>query len=386
MRIHKLNPSRLSQQYIQMFVSLALGCLCFLLSFSSFAENTFTGSRAGENIKAGGIHNTFTGAYCGYKTTEGKENTFTGSQTGLDNTTGSYNTFTGAFCGRYNRTGSNNTFTGTQSGFYNTTGTNNTFYGYFSGLSNKAGNNNTYLGYYSGQSNNDGNSNTFTGSYSGAYNLGSKNTFFGAASGYNSGTGSNNTYIGMFSGFNSPGSGNIFIGPMAGMNEQGSNKLHIGNGSNSLISGDFDKSTVSINGLAFATDFRRSSDRRFKKQIKTLKDALPRLMKLRGVSYSWKQNQKRKFSSGSQIGVIAQEVKKVFPELVSTDSKGYHAVSYGPLVAVAVEAIKSQQHTIQQQSVQLKKVRFENESLKDKLSNMEQRLQRLEALLSKGKQ
>jgi len=78
-----------------------------------------------------------------------------------------------------------------------------------------------------------------------------------------------------------------------------------------------------------------ASDIRLKENIVTLDNALAKVLQLRGVYYNYKINPGRK-----DIGVIAQEVQKQFPELVNTDSKGYLGVSYEKLTAVLIEAVK----------------------------------------------
>ena len=66
------------------------------------------------------------------------------------------------------------------------------------------------------------------------------------------------------------------------------------------------------------------------------------------------------FTEANQMGFIAQEVEKVFPELVFTDKQGYKAVDYPKIMPVLVEAIKDQQVQINE--------------LKQKLENLEKRV------------
>lgn len=65
-------------------------------------------------------------------------------------------------------------------------------------------------------------------------------------------------------------------------------------------------------------------------------------MNLQGVSYNWniKDFPENGFSNETQIGLIAQDVEKIIPELVNTNDDGYKAVSYEKLTAVLIEAIK----------------------------------------------
>ena len=87
-------------------------------------------------------------------------------------------------------------------------------------------------------------------------------------------------------------------------------------------------------GTLFATDFDSTSDERLKKNIKPIEGALNKVSKLVGVEFDWVNTDKK------SIGVIAQQVEEVVPELVHTNSKGYKSVSYGNLVALLIEAIK----------------------------------------------
>lgn len=79
------------------------------------------------------------------------------------------------------------------------------------------------------------------------------------------------------------------------------------------------------------------SDARMKENVKTLEGALEKVTHLRGVSFEWKDPQK---DSGTQIGMIAQEVEQVLPELVSTDQEGYKSLAYSKLTCVLIEAVK----------------------------------------------
>ena len=107
-----------------------------------------------------------------------------------------------------------------------------------------------------------------------------------------------------------------------------------------------------VEGGVNATNHYSSSDERWKKEIKTLDNSLNKIAELRGVSYDWKRDEfaKKNFSEGTQIGVIAQEIENVFPELVHTDTEGYKSVSYSNLVAPLIEAVKElkQQNESQQ--------------------------------------
>jgi hypothetical protein len=83
-----------------------------------------------------------------------------------------------------------------------------------------------------------------------------------------------------------------------------------------------------------------SSDARLKANIVSLGSTLAKLLLIDGKSYTMKKNGKQK------IGVLAQDIQKVFPELVTTDDKDMLAVNYQGLVPVLINALKEQQSEI----------------------------------------
>lgn len=107
---------------------------------------------------------------------------------------------------------------------------------------------------------------------------------------------------------------------------------------------------ATISGKFNSNGIQESSDARFKKNVSKIENALANVLKLEGVTYNWKQDEfpERNFGPQTEIGVIAQEIEKIYPELVSSDAEGYKAVQYSHLVPVLIEAIKEQQATINQ--------------------------------------
>lgn len=110
-------------------------------------------------------------------------------------------------------------------------------------------------------------------------------------------------------------------------------------GGNVLIGTDVDNETdlLQIEGSVLATSFNTSSDATLKENITQIENGLDIVTSLRGVRYDWKSS-----SVSPTIGVIAQEVEQVLPEVVfQPNGKGlYKSVSYGNIVAVLIEAIK----------------------------------------------
>ncbi len=93
-------------------------------------------------------------------------------------------------------------------------------------------------------------------------------------------------------------------------------------------------------------NFYTPSDQRLKTKIETLSKALQAIDRLRGVRFEYKDQ--KKYAKGPKIGVIAQELQKVFPEMVTKGTDGYLKVDYTQLTAVLIEAVKEQQIEIEQ--------------------------------------
>lgn len=91
------------------------------------------------------------------------------------------------------------------------------------------------------------------------------------------------------------------------------------------------------------TSWTGNSDIRLKKNITTISNALKKLNNIRGVNFNWVSASS---SPSPQIGVIAQEVQKEFPELIRVDKNGYLGVQYDKFAPILIEAIKEQQNQI----------------------------------------
>ncbi len=95
--------------------------------------------------------------------------------------------------------------------------------------------------------------------------------------------------------------------------------------------------------------FNTCSDIRFKRDIVRVSSALKKINNLTGNYYYWKTDEfaDRNFRKTRQLGLIAQELEKEFPELVYEDDKGYKSVDYDHFIPVLLEAIKEQQQQIE---------------------------------------
>jgi hypothetical protein len=97
-----------------------------------------------------------------------------------------------------------------------------------------------------------------------------------------------------------------------------------------------------VTGQLSATNFNSTSDVKKKTNVKTIEGALDLVMSMRGVEFNW-------IDTGLPgIGVIAQEVESVIPQIVSTDANGDKSVAYGNIIGILIEAIKQQQLMINQ--------------------------------------
>jgi hypothetical protein len=88
-----------------------------------------------------------------------------------------------------------------------------------------------------------------------------------------------------------------------------------------------------------------SSDKALKDNIKPIENALEKIDKIGGYEFDWNDNQDA--YKGHDIGVIAQEIEEVIPEIVTTRDNGYKAVKYEKLTPLLIQAIKEQQEQIE---------------------------------------
>lgn len=109
----------------------------------------------------------------------------------------------------------------------------------------------------------------------------------------------------------------------------------------------------------------QTSDKRLKQDFSVLTNSLSDIYQLKGYHFKWIEASR---SQDLQTGLIAQEVQKIFPELVQTDEKGFLSVNYIGLIPHLIEAVKE--------------LRNENKNLKTNNQKLENRLEKIEAILS----
>jgi len=109
--------------------------------------------------------------------------------------------------------------------------------------------------------------------------------------------------------------------------------------------------TVSATGdiVAYA-----SSDERLKDNIEVISNPIEKVQQLKGVTWDWNDNADELQKSLPNVGVIAQDVEKVLPQLVKDRDNGYKGVDYDKIVGLLIEAIKDQQSQIDELKAQIK--------------------------------
>jgi len=100
---------------------------------------------------------------------------------------------------------------------------------------------------------------------------------------------------------------------------------------------------VSNDVVAFST-----SDINYKKNISNIQNALEKVKQINGVEFDWIENPEIHGNSGHDVGVIAQEIEKVIPEVVTTRENGIKAVKYEKIVSLLIEAIKDLEKQVEE--------------------------------------
>jgi hypothetical protein len=117
-----------------------------------------------------------------------------------------------------------------------------------------------------------------------------------------------------------------------------------------------------VNGNVLAYAYLHLSDPKLKTHITPLNNSLTKILQLSGVSFVWKDNGQH------SIGLLADEVEKIFPEIVfSHKSTGLKSIDYSLLVVPLIEAIKTQQNQIEALQKEIENLEFQVEYLKRKI-------------------
>ncbi len=320
---------------------------------SLFTDNLGVGIGALQNNTTG-TFNMAIGTNALQANTTGLSNMAMGNRALLSNTTGSANSATGVDALRMNLTGNDNTADGNSALNFNTSGGENTAIGATALFQNTVGNRNIAVGSQALLNNTAGGSNTAIGYLALSNNVsGNSNIAIGFQAG-NGVTGSNNIHIGNAG----LGGDNAFIR----IGTPGTHTAFFTAGIRGVTTGSNDAIPVVIdsNGQLGTV----SSSRRFKEDIEDMGGASDGLMRLRPVTYRYKQP----FADGSkpiQYGLIAEEVDEVYPELVAHSADGkIETVKYQVLDSMLL-------NEVQRQQAEIRKLEQQNQSLQERLAKIE---------------
>ncbi len=341
---------------------------------SDNSTNVFVGFRAGR-LNAG-FSNTFIGGDAGYASAVANYNTACGESALFNNTEGSSNTAIGEAALLSNTTGSKNTAVGKFAGSLGGNLSNATSIGYNS----QAGLSNTLvLGGTGVDAVNVGIGTTTPASLlslesnnTGQTGINISNTSTGGIPYIMQTVGSGNAgRIGNFEIWRSDFGINVFT-------IQPSGHVGIGTTNPTQFLTVYNGSTT---GTYTITGWMHSSDARLKTNIKPIDGALNKIMNLQGVSYNWISSP----NDNDQIGFIAQDVEKIFPEVIVKDEEGNYSMAPQNLTAPIVEAIKEQQAQINSLMDALNVLKTTINSLQSENADLVSRLNKIDNVVAEVK-
>jgi hypothetical protein len=351
------------------------------------AFNTAVGDNALRNNTTG-QQNTAIGYRALLTNRTGVRNTAIGYHALGANYTGSYNTASGDRALYSNTSGIANTANGHRALRLNTTGSDNTAIGNRALEANTTGYLNTAIGHNALHSNGDGIRNTASGFTAlGQNTSGSRNTASGDAALNSNTTGSRNTAIGYRAGQQpTTGDDNIFIGSGAQGGVGDTKTIRIGG----TISGDgpAQQNRTFINGIrgiapagddpvpvlidAVGQLGTENSSLAVKQDVQDLGALADRLLELRPVAFRYKQHAALDPDTPLQFGLIAEEVAKVFPELVVFDREGRaQTVKYHLLSRLLLGELQRHHAELQRQQEDVQRQRAELRILHARLDSIE---------------
>ena len=272
------------------------------------------------------------------------------------------NTGSGAKALYSNTMGSTNTATGAYALFSNTFGSSNTASGASALRNNTLGNNNVATGAYALQANSTGYANTANGTSALEINSsGNENTAIGMEALTNS-NGNNNTALGLLAGASiTAGSNNIMIGNQGTSSDD--HAIRVGDVQTStFIAGIRGATTGQSNAVTVVIDSNGqlgtvNSSRRFKEDIQDMGDASTNLMRLRPVTYRYKQP----YADGLKpldYGLIAEEVEEVYPDLVAKNNAGQiETVQYQKLTPMLLNELQKEHEKAQERDETIRLLR-----------------------------
>ena len=334
-------------------------------------DNTAEGTGALHSVTTG-ANNTALGSGTLSSLTTGSQNTATGSQA-LKKNTATGNTADGFQALVNNTTGSSNVATGWRALFINTTGHANTATGTSALYSNTTGSFNTAIGLTALFSDTIGGDNTAIGPGALQFNIGGSENVAVGLNALNNSRGNNNVALGNLAGFaQTTGSNNIYIGNLMEGSAGESNACYIGSifnqtaafGSPVLIDANSKLGTL-------------TSSKRFKEEITPMNKASETLYGLQPVTFRYKKDIDP--AQIRQLGLVAEDVEKVNPDLVVRDKEGKpYSVRYDQVNAMLLNEFLKEHGTVQNQQKEI-------DALKTELKEQKAQIQKVSAQLEMRK-
>jgi endosialidase-like protein len=353
--VNSISQQGIGAKYVMktLYQSLLLALGALALAGTAFAQVPSTNDTSGTNANIGmgtgalggpnavnltGGGNTASGDTALANDTSGSDNTASGFEALLSNTIGNRNTASGVDVLHFNTTGNDNTASGFEALFLNTSGSNNTASGYQALYSNTTGNGNTASG-LNALHNTTGNNNTASGEGALRSNTtGSNNIAVGVQAGLNLTTGGNNIDI-----------GNKGVAAESDTIRLGTTPTHKA----TYVAGIYN---VPLTGNAVVVTssgqlgVQAVSSERFKTSIAPMGANTAKLGELRPVTFHLKTDP----NGALQYGLIAEEVAKVYPELVIRDEKGrIDGVRYDELAPMLLNELQQEKQKSATQAGQI---------------------------------
>jgi hypothetical protein len=360
-----------------------------LLSLTNGTGNTANGF-ASLSLNTSGYNNTAIGEYSLDLNTSGHDNTANGVLALDSNTTASNNTATGSHALELNTTGGNNTATGSHALELNTTGGNNTANGYAALYSNTTGSYNTVAGFDALLVNTAGGGNTAIGAFGLSGNTtGSYNTAIGALALYSNTSGNSNVALGFLAGSSlTTGDNNIDIGNLGVAAESTTIRIGAqGVQTATYIAGIF--GTTSAGSLVGVDSTGHlgvlaTSSARFKDDTKSMDKASEAILALKPVTFRYK---KEIDSKGiPQFGLVAEQVEKVNPDLVTRDAEGkLYTVRYDAINAMLLNEFLKEHREVQEQKTTIAELKSGMAQQQKQIAALTVGLQRVSAQLELSK-
>ena len=134
----------------------------------------------------------------------------------------------------------------------------------------------------------------------------------------------------------------------AGATSPGGSNMQVQFNSNGSFGGSANLTFDGTNLYAWHGDIvaYAASDKRLKNNISNISSPIEKIKQINGVNFEW--SDKQSTYTGKDVGVIAQDVEKVLPEVVTEREDGYLAVKYEKIIPLLIEAIKDQQKEIEE--------------------------------------